>query len=540
MVKAGLILAAVLVAVLFVGIAAGKISVPGSETSAPVVLVAPSFAVDAAKNPVDVTTAAGVLRGHAGDGVDTFKGIPYAAPPVGDLRWRAPAPAAPWTGVRAAQSFGYDCMQNRVKWDKSLSQMAMSEDCLTLNVWRPQAQDGPLPVMVWIHGGGFVMGSSSQQGFDGAALARRGVVLVTFNYRLGRFGFFAHPLLTAEAAGAPTGNFGLMDQIAALRWVRENIAAFGGDPANVTIFGESAGGASVAHLMSIDDARGHFHKAIIQSAGGRLGWAPFAGKGEDRGAEAAGEAFARSLPGGVDSVVGLRALPAQTVLGKVSFDKLRSEDYSGPMIDGVLVRSEFLESFAHDRQAMIPMIIGVNSAELDHMPAIARFFIRRAIKKGLKPGIEEIEEAYGGASTMNDRIIDDWGFVEPSRSLARRHAAHGARVFYYQFDYVQESLRDRYRGAPHSSEVAYVFGTLDTSGSQVSESDRRVAAQIGDYWTGFARSGLPVAAGLPEWRAYDPSTDERMTFGEAGPRMERLPDAAQLDAITRVSDGGFR
>jgi para-nitrobenzyl esterase len=540
MVKAGLMLVAVLVAVLFFGIATGKLVIPGSQTNTPPVPVAPTFAIDAAKVPVDVTTMAGVSRGYTGDAVDIFKGLPYAAPPIGDLRWRAPIPVEPWTGIRAAQSFGYDCMQNRVEWDTSMSQMAMSEDCLTLNVWRPQTPDGLLPVMVWIHGGGFVMGSSSQWGFDGAALARRGVVLVTFNYRLGRFGFFAHPLLTAEAAGAPTGNFGLMDQIAALRWVRENIAAFGGDPANVAIFGESAGGASVAHLMSIEDARGLFHKAIIQSGGGRLGWTPFGGEGEDPGAEAAGEAFARSVQGGADTVAALRALPAQTVLGKVSFDKLRSKDYSGPMIDGVLVKTEFLESFARGREAVMPMIVGANSAELDHMSAVARFFIRRAIKKGLEPGIGEIKQAYGDSSTMNDRIIDDWGFIEPSRSLARRHAAIGARAYLYQFDYVQESLRDKFRGAPHSSEVAFVFGTLGTHGRPVSESDRRVAAQIGDYWTGFARSGAPVAGGLPEWPAYDGSTDTRMTFETAGPRMEKVPAAAPLDAITRASDGEFK
>lgn len=524
----------------YAGVKLGVIQSPtASEASRPI-LVAPRASVDPLKTPADAETGAGVVRGYVERDVRIFLGIPYAAAPVGDLRWRAPAPAPHWDGVRAAQSFGFDCLQNRAKWDPSLSQMAMSEDCLTLNVWSPAATETPAPVMVWIHGGGFVMGSASQDIFDGAALARKGVVVVTFNYRLGRFGFFAHPDLTREAGGGPTGNFGLMDQIAALRWVKENIAAFGGDPANVTIFGESGGGASVAHLMAIDEARGLFHKAIIQSGGGRLKWAPLKETGKDKGAEAAGLSFAQSLKGEGETLEALRELPAETVLGEVSFSKLRSKTYSGPMIDGALVKREFLESFAEGLEAGVPMIAGANSAELNHMPGIAKFLIGRGVKKALKADLKAIETAYGGKRALNHNIINDWGFVEPARTLARRHSANGAAAYLYEFDYVHTNVRDKFEGARHASEMAFVFGTVGRDGVQATDEDRRVAEEIAAYWVAFARTGAPAPDGLAPWPSYDARVDERMTFGVVGPRMQPVSRAVALDAITKASDGVFK
>ncbi len=209
-----------------------------------------------------------------------LQGLPYAAPPVGPLRWRPPQAPAGWSGVRDASAYGDDCVQKRAGWDSTQSKLPVSEDCLTLNVWAPADAKG-LPVMVWIHGGGFTMGSGSQPLFDGAKLARRGVVIVTLNYRLGRFGFFAHPALTAEGAGAPLGNYGLMDQVAALQWVKANIATFGGDPAKVTIFGESAGGGSVIQLMLMPSAQGLFRAAAVESGGGRDDW-PTLAKAEEK------------------------------------------------------------------------------------------------------------------------------------------------------------------------------------------------------------------------------------------------------------------
>jgi para-nitrobenzyl esterase len=528
---------AIAAAAFFAGVTTGVIDAPWRAKEAPAPLTAPGFSVDPEKAAVDVESASGVLIGYLEDGVRIFKGVPYAAAPVGDLRWRAPAKAPAWEGTRSAQSFGYDCLQNRASWDPSLSLMEMSEDCLTLNVWTASDNAAPAPVMVWIHGGGFVMGSASQDIFDGAALAKKGAVIVTFNYRLGRFGFFAHPDLTKEAAGGPTGNFGLMDQIAALRWVRENISAFGGDPDNVTIFGESGGGASVAHLMAIGEASGLFHKAIIQSGGGRLKWAPIQKHGADEGAEAAGVAYSKSLKGSGDSLAQLRSLPAQTILGEVSFSKLRSKTYSGPMIDGGLVKREFLQSFADGVESKTPMIVGANSAELNHMPGIAKFLIRRGVKKALKPQLKDIENAYGGKRDLNKNIINDWGFVEPARTLARRHETNGAPAWLYEFDYVHAALRDKFEGARHASDMAFVFGTVGKDGVAATDEDRRASDQIAAYWVAFARDGTPAPAGLPEWPQYDAAADERMTFASTGPAMKTVRNAAALDLIASASDG---
>lgn len=536
--KTGLaiIMIGIIAAVIYAGVASGFIETPGSPTADAETLVAPDFSIDPAKAPVDARVVTGFLRGYSEGGVRVFKGVPYAAAPVGDLRWRAPAAAPAWEGVRPAQSFGYDCMQNRAKWDPSLTKRAMSEDCLTLNIWSAAESGDAAPVMVWIHGGGFVMGSGSQEIFNGAELAKKGIVVVTFNYRLGRFGFFAHPGLTAEAAGGPVGNFGLMDQIAALQWIKENISNFGGDPGNVTIFGESGGGASVAHLMAIEKASGLFHRAIIQSGGGRLKWAPLRAIGKDKGAEAAAVAFSKSLKGAGDTIGELRALPAETILGEVSFSKLRSETYSGPIIDGGLVKREFLQSFAEGSEAKIPMIVGANSAELNHMPWIAKFLIKRGVKKALKPKLDQIASAYGARKTFDQNILNDWGFVEPARSLARRHAANGAPAWLYEFDYVHTALRDEFEGARHASEMAFVFGTVGKDGVKASDEDRRVSDELAAYWVAFARDGAPAPAGLPAWAPYDPALDERLTFRAAGPAMLKVRNAAALDAIAAASD----
>ncbi|HEX4181973.1 MAG TPA: carboxylesterase family protein, partial [Caulobacteraceae bacterium] len=246
----------------------------------------------------EVRTTSGLVVGGAADDVVAFKGIPYAAPPIGALRWRPPQPAAAWSGVRTADTYGPICMQKYDPKDNGVGGPAMSEDCLTLNVWRPFGEAGRLlPVMVWIHGGGFVNGSGTAALYDGSALARQGVVVVTLNYRLGRFGFFATPSLTREAGGEPVGNYGLLDQIAALRWVRNNIKGFGGDPDQVTIFGESAGGMSVNQLMVSPAARGLFKQAITESGVGRE-FSVRLHEGNPMGvlsAEAAGAAFAKSL-----------------------------------------------------------------------------------------------------------------------------------------------------------------------------------------------------------------------------------------------------
>ena len=257
----------------------------------PLLAIALTAAAPADQAPVAATDS-GAVRGIVADGVASFKGIPYAAPPVGPLRWHSPVPVQPWTGTRDASGYGNDCVQGRFPGDIANTSQPMSEDCLFLNVWTPRPAPGAkLAVMVYIHGGGYASGSGSSAILDGTRLAARGVVVVTLNYRLGRFGFFAHPALTREAGGGPTGNWGLMDQLAALKWVQHNIAAFGGDPAKVTIFGESAGGASVNRLMTSPAAKGLFVQGIAASGGGRDHWPSLAE------AETKGVAFASSGAG---------------------------------------------------------------------------------------------------------------------------------------------------------------------------------------------------------------------------------------------------
>lgn len=305
----------------------------------------------------EVRTDRGTLRGATAEGVASFKGIPYAAAPVGPLRWHAPMPVPGWTGTRDAAGYGNDCVQARMPGDLANTTLPMSEDCLFLNVWTPRPRAGAkLAVMVYIHGGGFSTGSGSAAILDGSRLAARGVVVVTFNYRLGRFGFFATPALTREAGGGPTGNWALMDQLAALQWVKRNIASFGGDPANVTIFGESAGGESVSRLMVSPAAKGLFAKAIAASGGGRDSWPDLAA------GEAKGLAFAKHA--GAEDLAALRALPADKVQGGINLLNGDEAHYSGPMTDGRIVTGDTDALLAAGKARGIRYVVGSNSDEL--------------------------------------------------------------------------------------------------------------------------------------------------------------------------------
>ncbi|MDB5447363.1 MAG: carboxylesterase, partial [Phenylobacterium sp.] len=319
------------------------------------------------------TIVQGRLEGASDGSVDRFLGIPYASPPVGELRWRAPRRPAAWTGVRPAVSYGADCMQNAMPGMRWKPQ-PISEDCLYLNVWRPaQPAATPRPVMVWIHGGGFSTGSGAWPIYEGSNLAKHGVVVVTINYRLNRFGFFAHPALMAQRTEEPVANYGLMDQVAALRWVHDNIAAFGGDPANVTIFGESAGGFAVNYLLTMPSARGLFAKAIVESGGGSANFRTMLGldtpgsgpTGPQPSAIEAGRAYAASLGVTDATPAALRAIPAAQILGSASM----TDGGRGPVVDGKLIVEDPVEAFAAGRQARVPFIIGSNSFEASILPA---------------------------------------------------------------------------------------------------------------------------------------------------------------------------
>jgi para-nitrobenzyl esterase len=482
---------------------------------------------------VTVDAPAGALEGRAQNGIDAFVGIPYVQPPVGALRWRAPQPFPRWSGVRQAATFGSDCPQVRLPGDVTASDQPMSEDCLTLNLWRPVGAKA-LPVMVWIHGGGFVMGSSTSPTLDGANLARRGVIVVSFNYRLGRFGFFAHPALTAEANGAPPVNYAFLDMIAALQWVQTNVAAFGGDPQHVTIFGESAGGAAVNFLVASPQTRGLFEQAIVESGANRE---PYARLSQDRpgriSAEKAGVAFAKKagLPDKADMAT-LRALSVDVVQGKLSLFDTQADSFTGPVIDGHIVVADPIDSFASGAVPAIPYMIGTNGGELSQevfAPILIDF-----ISKQLSPeALAALKKAYG--DPLAPKAIDDYFFGEAARGYARIMAARGTPTWLYRFDYVAEHDRAARKLANHASEIPFVFGNLPP---QATASDRAIAQAMGDYWTSFAKTGNPNTASLPDWPragARDPMLIIRSTGPEAG-----HDDDPRLDAILRAQDSRTR
>ena len=501
------------------------------------------------RSQLDVVTASGAVRGAVEGTVVSWKGIPFAAPPVGALRWRPPQPVAHWEGVRDAVQYGHDCMQKPFGGDAAPLGTTPSEDCLVLNIWRPAARSAkPLPVMVWIYGGGFVNGGSSPAVYSGERFAARGVMLVSFNYRLGRFGFFAHPQLAREHPEEPKGNYAIMDQIAALRWVHDNVAAFGGDPDNVTVFGESAGGASVHLLMASPAARGLFHRAIVESGGGRDEFPHLLLMRKDTDivttAETLGAEFGRRKGVAVDTtdaVQQLRALSADDVIDGYNLASMArgvATDFSGPMLDGRIVVEAPATAYRLGHVAPISMLVGVNSADIGLNAArtvdevLAPLHADRAVaRKAYDPD--------GNATVyqLASRVAMDRFMTEPARYVAFAVSQAGSAAYEYRFSYVATSMAAEWsNGAPHATEIPYVFDTVDTKyGAKVSERDRSAARQMNAYWINFARTGTPNGPGLPFWPRYLASTDIVLDFqangvAKAGPD----PWKARLDLTQRA------
>jgi para-nitrobenzyl esterase len=492
---------------------------------------------------LEVRVDGGVIQGALEHKVIAYKGIPYAAPPIGVLRWTPPQPVKPWAGVRPARRFGPDCAQLPTPGDAAPLRTAPKESCLYINLWRPRAPARHLPVMVWIYGGGFVDGGTSPAVYDGAQFARDGVVLVSFNYRLGNFGFFAFPALSREQRGGLLGNYAFMDQIAALQWVRRNVAAFGGDPHNVTLFGESAGGMSVHALLMTALAQGLFQRAIIESGGGRdniMRALPLTGSADS--AEAAGVRLARHLGiegEGESALAELRALPAMQLVDDLNMATLPSDhDYAGgPILDGRLYRGAPCAVYAAGGGARVPVMIGANTDEVGHvnagsLPALWTSFgpdaaAARALydPQGQRT-LAAVSSAAGG---------DQW-MVEPARAVARLLSARGQRVYEYRFGYVASSLRQSSSGAPHASEIPFVFDTVAAHyGRQTSRADEAMAREVHAYWVAFAKTGRPEPAGLPDWPEYHASSDRLMAFTDRGPVPEADPWRKRLDLAERVA-----
>lgn len=486
----------------------------------------------------EVSTRSGRLRGVTEQGVEAFKGLPFAASPVGELRWRPPHRMAAWQGVRDAARFGHDCMRPAAD-----SGFDPSEDCLYLNVWRPPGNTRrKLPVLVWIHGGAFVSGSNVPAEASGAAFARDGLIFVAPNYRLGRFGFFAHPALSSEHPGEAKGNYGYLDQIAALQWVKRNIAAFGGDPDNVTLMGASAGGESVLELMGSPMARGLFRRIIAQSGGGRtqLLGAQYLNVDtvEHLSAEKIGLAFAQSV--GIEgsdaaALAQLRALPAEKVAGNLTAVGMlflgERKRFPGPMVDGRIVIAQPGEALK--TAPALPIIVGADEADL----GLNRAPDKTAAFAAFGPLADQARQAYDpdGTATLdaiNGMIGRDRTMIEPARLAARIIAANGKPSYLFRFSYVAESKREKpAKGAAHSSEVVYAFDTLPALfGDKVTATDAAVAATMHGYWVNFARTGNPNGTGLPEWPSVTGKTDTLLDFQADGSAVAKTdPWQPRLD-----------
>ena len=458
--------------------------------------------------------------------VRVFKGVPYAAPPVGDLRWRAPKPAAHWDGTRGAEEFGPVCMQGG-------GNQKMSEDCLYLNVWTgAKAASEKRPVMVWIYGGGYNSGSGSQPMYDGEALAKKGAVVVTFNYRLGAFGFFSHPELTKESDRRGAANFGVMDSLAALHWVQQNIARFGGDPKRVTIFGESAGAGMVANLMTIPSARGLFVHALGESSAWST--AKIAPLSTLADAELEGVKLADGV--GAKSLAELRAKPAEAIQ--------KAGRGMGPVVDGYLIPEDPGKVFEAGKQIAVPVLTGSNRDEsFGGNPKSAAEFVEQARTRfgDLADAYLKLYPASSDEQARESAFYsgrDEMAFV--MRNWARLAAKPGkAKAFVYYFTEQPPRLANArgpfapgpHGSATHVSEILYAFGHLDGS-RPWTDSDRQVADAMSSYWVNFARSGNPNGKGpngteLDKWPVYDGKNQSVMVFGNP-PEGAQAPSEAQL------------
>lgn len=503
-----------------------------------------------------VKTQSGVVRGVTEESVDVFKGIPFAAPPVGEFRWRPPQPVASWDGVRDATKFGPSCAQGGFGRAAGTIAEGSSEDCLYLNVWKPSdaKQGAKLPVMVWIHGGAFVGGSGNT---SGKGFATKDVLLVSINYRLGRLGHFAFPALSAEHPEEPKGSYAFMDQIAALKWVQQNIAAFGGDPKNVTIFGFSAGGVSIHALMTIPSARGLFHKAVGHSSGGRDGvlyGRPINKENASQyypvSAETVGINFARKHGiEGTDAaaLARLRALKVEEIVdgGQENDGQGGPRIYSGPIMDGKLVAETFESAYKAGRHHRVPLMIGNNSAEIGG-PFVNRSTTKEELFSMFGDLKEEAKAAYDPDGTRDFAEVQtyfntDKVWAEPARFAAKSVAAKGDPAYIFLFSYVPAAMKERMRFGPgHGTDVSFVFDDLRVpQGGTVAPEDKEVARMMNSYWVNFAKTGNPNGPGLPKWPAYSPKTNELLDVQRDGkPVGKPDPTKARLDVIEKAVSKG--
>ncbi|MBN1927549.1 MAG: carboxylesterase family protein [Prolixibacteraceae bacterium] len=483
--------------------------------------------------PNQVKVEQGIIEGSIEDGLRIFKGVPFAAPPVGELRWKAPQPAEKWEGIKETREFAPSPMQG------GNPPGGKSEDCLYLNIWTPAiSANEKLPVLVWIYGGGFSFGATSY--YDGALLAKKGVILVSVAYRVGQLGFLAHPELSAENPNHVSGNYGLLDQIAGLQWIQDNIAAFGGDPKKVTIFGESAGGISVSMLCASPLAKGLFHGAISQSGGSFGPTRPTTYPGENmktlKQAEADGEAYAKTH--GASTIAELRKLDAEELVPAGW-----TMPGGWPIVDGYVIPGNQFTLYEEGKYNDVPVLIGYNS---DEGASFSREKTPEAYYAGVRARYgkfaDDLIKAYPAGEnsvpkTARD-LMRDAAFGWHTWSWARLQAATGkSKVFYYYFDqhpdYPEDSPQYGY-GSPHGQEVAFVFG-LNPDDQNANESDLALSEEMGTYWTNFAKYGDPNGEGVPEWPSYTNERPKVMYLTGPTPFIGDVPGVESLEVL----DGYF-
>lgn len=517
----------------------------------------PVYATDA---PDQVTIATGKLQGvtNADNSVRIFKGISFAAPPLGDLRWKAPQPAASWQGVRQADKYGPACLQTNVFGDIYFRDAQPSEDCLNLNIWIPaKASSKKLPVLLWYYGGGFVAGANSEPRYDGENLAKKGIIVVEPNYRLGIFGFFAHPELTKESGHNASGNYGLLDQVAALKWVVANIAAFGGDPHNITIAGESAGSLSVSALMASQLSRDLFQKAMGESGA-------FFASGTAAGlvpkslavAEQAGVDFAKSQ--GADSLVQMRAKPADQLLQAAA--KMGRGFGFGVDMDGYYLSADVLTTYEKGEQSHVPLLAGWNADEgkmfvlfNPQKPTAKSFAAQAQTRFGdkspeflkLYPAGTDEEAVLSAEQLASDDFIAfaTWKWIDMQRKTG------DAPVYRYHFEQVPKvkpgamvgPLPASEMGSKHAGEIEYVFGTLKSqAGVPWTDDDFKLSDAMSSYWANFVKNGNPNGKGLPDWPTFS-SKDGLQVMHLSGKGIQAAADSLHeryefLDAQTNKSE----
>jgi para-nitrobenzyl esterase len=511
------------------------------------VILAAGFCV--AQTPAPVKVEGGLVQGAVEDGLTVYRGIPFAAPPVGDLRWRAPQPVAKWDGVKETVKFAPACIQGMMMGPGG-SGPAPSEDCLYLNVWSPaKSPRDRVPVFVWIYGGGFAGGATSMPTFSGEKLAKKGVILVSIAYRVGQMGFFVHPELSAETKNRVSGNYGLLDMISGLQWIQKNIAAFGGDPQRVTIFGESAGGIAVSMLCASPLAKGLFHGAISES-GGSFGPPrpdPLPGENMRRlaDAERAGEETLKAA--GVASIAEARKLSPDKLSGGSGRGRGGPAARGGggppglsywPIVDGWVIPDDQYKLYEAKQYNDVPVLIGYNSDEGQSFspPATPEDYIAN-VKSRFGPFADKLIAAYPPgtgkvAKTARD-LMRDAAFGWQTWIWARLQSKTGkSKVFYYYFDQHPDYPADSPQagqGSPHGQEVAYVFQHLNPN-QQSAKSDEAISEAMAAYWTNFAKSGDPSGPGLPKWPAFSDANPVLMYFAQT-PHTGPVPSADALKVM---------